>query len=265
MNIWDSVHRGLEKASHEAARIARIRRLRSTIDGVSREITSQNATLLQQTMDMFVAGQLTQSELLPICQALVNLHQQLRQAEDELKQIQASQPAQAGGTITEYPVPSPNETGGYTSPAGSRELNPTVYAPPPPGGDSSASYPPTTLASGDAYPQTIYAPPPPPPSASPSLSSEEPPTISQMRTMSMDVAAASTPPANAMACAACQAPLGPQDAFCPQCGAPVQSVVSQHLPTTYSPVSIHDSSDQQGTVRAETTEAPVDKGEPFLE
>ncbi|MBA2286798.1 MAG: zinc ribbon domain-containing protein [Ktedonobacteraceae bacterium] len=262
MNIWDSVHRGLEKATQEAARISKIRRLRSTIDGVSREITAQNAALLQQTMDTFVAGQLTQSELLPICQALVNLHQQLRQAEDELKQIQASQSTQAGGTITEYPVPSPNEAGGYTLPSESGELNPTVYAPPPPGGDSSASCPPTTVASGDAYPPTIYAPPPPPPSASPLLSAEEPPTISQMRTMSMDVAATSTSQANTMVCSACQAPLGPQDAFCPQCGAPVQSAGSQHLPTTYAPVSIHDSSDQQGTVRAETAEAPVDKGKP---
>ncbi len=262
MNIWDSVHRGLEKASHEAARIARIRRLRSTIDGVSREINTQNTTLIQQTMDMFVAGQLTQSELLPICQNLVNLHQQLRQAEDELKQIQASQPAQAGGTITEYPVPNANDAGGYTLPTGSGELNPTVYAPPPPGIDSSAPYPPTTPASGDTYPQSIYAPPPPPPSASAAPPAEEPATISQMRTMSMDVAAASMPQANAALCSACQAPLGPLDAFCPQCGAPVQSVGSQHLPTTYSPVSIHDSSAQEGTVRAETTGTPAAEGEP---
>src|SRR5438876_6477165 len=90
MPLWDSVQRSLEKASQEAARIAKTQRLRSIIDGLTRQINTQNNSILNKTLDLFIAGQLTQSELLPLCQELANLQQQLNQAQTELKQLQAS-------------------------------------------------------------------------------------------------------------------------------------------------------------------------------
>src|SRR5205085_10203652 len=92
MPLWDSVQRSLEKASQEAARIAKTQRLRSIIDGLSRQINLQNNSILNKTMDLFITGQLTQSELLPLCKELANLQQQLNQAQTELKQLQASPP-----------------------------------------------------------------------------------------------------------------------------------------------------------------------------
>src|SRR5438270_9496749 len=82
MPLWDSVQRSLEKASQEAARIAKTQRLRSIVDGLTRQISTQNNNLLNKTMDLFNAGQLTQSELLPFCQEITNLQQQLNQAQN---------------------------------------------------------------------------------------------------------------------------------------------------------------------------------------
>src|SRR5436189_6159964 len=84
MPLWDSVQRGLEKASQEAARIARTQRLRSTIDGLARQLNMQHNAIFNKTMDLFVTGQLTQSELLPLCQEMINLQQQMNQAQNEL-------------------------------------------------------------------------------------------------------------------------------------------------------------------------------------
>ena len=87
MPLWDSVHRGLEKASQEAARIARAQRLRATVDGLSRQMQLQNSLLINKAMELFIAGQLTQNELLPLCQALAQLQYQLNQAQIEMTQL----------------------------------------------------------------------------------------------------------------------------------------------------------------------------------
>lgn len=113
MPLWDSVQRSLEKASQEAARIARTQRLRSTIDGLTRQINIQQSNIVNKAMDMFVAGQLSQGELYQLCQEMMNFQQQLNQARTEMQQlqVQASQsqtpPPQTstgpGGSVPEYP------------------------------------------------------------------------------------------------------------------------------------------------------------------
>ena len=90
MNIWDSVQRGLEKATHEAARIAKGQRLRATIESLSKQMETQQGAILGTAMDLFKNGQLTQNELLVLCQALHNSQQQFTQAQSELKLIQSN-------------------------------------------------------------------------------------------------------------------------------------------------------------------------------
>ncbi len=205
MPLWDSVQRGLEKASQEASRIAKTQRLRSTIDTVSRQMNMQHSNLVNKTMELFTNGQLTQLELLPLCQELVYLKQQLDAAQTELKQIQATQPSGPIPSVSSMPTP----------PEGSYELPPTVYAPPP------IDYE-TYLAGGEDLT------PPPPPSA-------EPYTISAMSTVLMD--APPPPPTpydistDKRLCPACKAELQPEFAFCQNCGTNVQDLESQHLPT----------------------------------
>jgi hypothetical protein len=138
MNIWDSVHKGLDKASKEAGRIARMQRLRFQLDKVARQLHTQESTLLHQVMDLFMAGQLTQGELLPLCHELMSLQQQLVQAQSELQMLQSQgpQPPQSGQAgLQELNAPA--------TPGG--EIAPTMYAPPPP------------------FDATVPAVPPPPP------------------------------------------------------------------------------------------------------
>jgi hypothetical protein len=185
MNIWDSVHRGLEKASQEAARIAKIQKLRSTIDGVSRQINTQHGTLITTTMDLFAAGKLTQPELLSLCQELTRLHQQLTQAQNELRLAQSQvQGAAPSGTPDQLPPGAPYARGG--------EYPPTVYAPP---------YIDSTLP--------IPAPPPPP--------DTEPATVSSLETVSV----VSAPTGDALLCSICHAELVTGNAYCHNCGSPV--------------------------------------------
>jgi len=244
MPLWDSVQRGLEKASQEAARIAKTQRLRATIDGLTRQINLQNNTLIDKAMELFTTGQLFQSELLPICQELANLKQQLNDAQIELKLIQTSQPpaaaSQPEGPVT-YPPTMPAGSMPFTPPLeGSGELLPTVYAPPPPG-----YHPYLDSTGGDT---TV----PPPPPGLESL------TISSMETVIMDTGAPTSLPTSAapesekQTCPACRAEIQPGHAFCHNCGMPVQNSDALHLPTVRANPADLAFSDDQGTVRANT-------------
>lgn len=160
MNLWDSVQRGLEKATHEATRLAKIQRLRSSIDALSRQLHTEQGRLVTRTMEIFSAGQLSQPELLPICQELTSLQQQLDQAQFELKQVQQQQ------APTQSPLPP-----GTTSYMTGDEAAPTMYAPPPPEYQSSVE-------------ATQVAPPPP---------GTGPFTVSSMETISMPPSAQRCP------------------------------------------------------------------------
>lgn len=225
MNIWDSVQRGFEKASQEAGRIARIQRLRSTVDSLSRLITTLNETIVTRTMEVFEAGQLTQVEILPLCEELAILKQQLEQAQNELK-LTLSQPAPA----------QPNAPGTYpTSPAtGPYPLAETMYAPPPPG------YQPIDTTS------PLTAPPPPPPGVAPI-------TIGSMETLQ---APPPSPITEAAAqptyCTSCYTPLIPGHRFCSNCGAPIVSSDAAHLPTVRADAAQAPYSSGNETVRADT-------------
>ncbi len=124
MNIWDSVQRGLEKATHEAARIAKAQRLRATLEGLSKQIETQQGAI----MELFRNGQLTQNELLVLCQALQTSQQQFAQAQNELKLIQNQ--SNAGTQVAQ-----PNATVAYTQPPYQPydSTLPALVPPPPPG------------------------------------------------------------------------------------------------------------------------------------
>jgi hypothetical protein len=227
MNIWDSVHRGLEKASQEASRIARTQRLRSTIDGLNRQITTQQGSLLTRAMELFSTGRLTQSELLPLCQELANLQQQQEQALHELKQLQAQGPTTPAQKASVTPSSNPYTPGS--------EITPTVYAPPPPGYqpyiDSTIPAPvpppppgidPLTVSSLETVAMPVDAPPP----------GAESHIVSSLETVAMP-ADASTPPATGKRyCQQCHVEVISGNAYCHNCGAPVQNTEASYLPTT---------------------------------
>ncbi len=123
MNIWDSVQRGLEKATQEATRIAKAQRLRANLDSLSKQIEAQQEAITVKAMELFRNGQLTQSELLVLCQELNNAQQQFMQTQQELKQMQQSQ-ANSGAATVAYTQPTfqPYDVS-----------QPSLIPPPPPG------------------------------------------------------------------------------------------------------------------------------------
>ncbi len=253
MPLWDSVQRGLEKASQEAARIARTQRLRNTIDGLTRQANTQSNNLIDKALELFTAGQLIQSELLPICQELVSLRQQINDAQTELKQIQASQPpaaattGQVEGPVT-YPPTMPVSMP-YTPAESSADLPPTIYAPPPPGYQSYLE----SVGGGD-----VTAPPPP---------DIESLTISSMETVMMgkdtagEPATPAVPQPTSQTCPACRTEIQPGHAFCPNCGTLVQNSDALHLPTMRASAAESIYAAGQGTVRAGAAEAPYAGGD----
>jgi len=186
MNIWDSVQRGLEKATHEAARIAKAQRLRTTLEGLSKQIETQQSAIIGTAMELFRNGQLTQNELLVLCQALHTSQQQLVQTQSELKSIQSQ--SNAGTQVAQ-----PNATVAYTQ----------------------APYPP--------YDGTLPALVPPPPPGVEVL------TVSSLETMRMAPSALEQ-----THCVTCQAPLVAGNAFCHNCGTPVNTDTASYQPTVRS-------------------------------
>jgi hypothetical protein len=216
MNIWDSVQRGLEKATQEATRIARTQRLRSSIDGLMRQVHTQEEDLIARTMEIFAAGQLIQSELLPICQELTRLQQQLEQNRQELAQLQ-SQGTQATTGTGQATISSP---GSYMP---GSDLPPTTYAPPPP-----PDYKP--------YDATMPAPlPPPPPGV-------DPLTVGSFHTVQV-------PASDNELCKQCGAELVPGNSYCHNCGTAVQSNDASYQPTVRGSIE-----PEQATVRAASDE-----------
>ncbi len=228
MNIWDSVQRGLEKATQEATRIARTQRLRSTIDGLTRQIHTQEVDLIARALEVFAAGQLTQSELIPICQELTNLQQQLEQNRQELAQFQSqgaqSHTAGTGPAATTQPYASSP----YDAPGS--DLPPTSYVPPP-------DYKP--------YDATTPAPPPPPP-----------PGVNPLTISSFDTIRGVTPDIGKQVCKQCGAALIPGNAYCHNCGTAVQYGDSSYQPTIRS-----NTEPEQATRRADPDTPPLSVAE----
>ncbi len=211
MNIWDSVHRGLEKASHEAARIARVQRLRTTIDTLNRQVYTQQGTLLARTMEAFHEGRLIQSELLPLCQELATLQQQLEQAQNELKQPQNQGPM----TASPSSAPTTPITAFVSDPLATTQPEPMYQmyadqAPPPP-----PPYQPYATP-------TIPVPPPPP--------SLEPVDLGSMETQAIERETPPPAPGQRL-CLQCGSTAPASQLYCQNCGALLENREAAHLPT----------------------------------
>ncbi len=209
MNIWDSVHRGLEKASSEAGRIARCQRVRSSIDKVGRQINEHEKALLYTVVQLFNTGKLSQAELLPLCQELMQMHQQVAQLQAELQQIQQAQPP-GSAPISSYPDQSSTNpstevvSGGQSS--GQFYADAPLLAPPPPG-----------------IPDTLLAPPPPgisdPLAPLPGASDLASTILTPQQPVTGGQPAAASVATPDRVCRQCGVPAMSPGAFCQNCGA----------------------------------------------
>lgn len=226
MPIWDSVQRGLEKASQEAARLARTQRLRVTTDNIARQMNTQSANIINKTMELFISGQITHPELVPLCQELENLRQQFEQMQNEMRQIQAAQ-AQAQG-----------------------QLPPGASPYPPPMGENPALYPSTITDVG----ATQLAPPPPEyPSYMGSTEGElTPPPPPDVISAASSAYPAAQPIMDMTRCPACGYEVQPQHAFCQRCGTRIQSNQQGFQPTARgnNPGPATETNNDEATARA---------------
>ncbi|GER89122.1 hypothetical protein KDW_32840 [Dictyobacter vulcani] len=241
MNIWDSVHRSLEKASHEAGRIARIQRTRLQITQLGRQISDQERELVAKVMDLYSTGLLSQNELQSPCQELFQAHQQLTQAQQELQTLHNQNPTtippEVGAT---YPIQTPDG-----------EIHPTQYAPPLPYEQPYMSPTiPVTPSSQETQPVTVQENqfatllPPPPPGIDP-LTIHAPGAIID----TMDAPRIQDEPADIhraddsnrkdeiatsllpQHCPACDSPAESESLYCHNCGTALQQPMVDQLPT----------------------------------
>ncbi len=228
MNLWDSVHRSLEKASQEAGRIARVQRTRSHIDKMSHQIEAQETAILNKVMELFTSGRLTQNELIPICQELIDSQQQLSQAQNELKQLQsqgsAPVPANPYITTTDMYTPPSLPPPGY-QPAYVDKTMPATPPPPPGVEPLNVASQETLILSAD----TILPPPPPPPSV-----------------------------ADKRLCTTCGTEALPENQYCHNCGALLQLPGSTHLPTVRASSSLSLERADEETARSELSPSPAE-------
>ncbi len=259
MNLWDSVHRGLEKASQEAGRIARVQRTRSAIDKLTHQIETNEKAVLHKAMELYTTGRLTQPELLPICQELMYFHQQLAQSQAELKQLQSQAPPTPQPAPNHYTQPGDvyNTPSSYSSVPLDGTLPATVVAtqsttpppPPPPGVDPLTISAKETLIIGG---ESSEIPPPPPPPDAAAYNEET------------YLVEAHTParPQSTTTCPSCGTPASPNNQFCHNCGTALQPSAQDHQPTVRAGTQPSIATSGQETVRAsEPTSEPESEGE----
>ena len=243
MNIWDSVQRGLEKASQEAARIAKAQRLRNTIDNLSQQLNTQQGLVITKSMELYLSGKLPPGELLTACQQLESIHQRINQLQNELNQLQSLQnmsgPGNSGnqgnqkGQGTSPNVPDLQATQ-YIAPD-----SPSSYAPPPPGYQPFDS----------AIPPLV---PPPPPGVDAQGG--------QGGQSTEAIGIVSPPPlVERNHCPTCHVALIPGNAFCHNCGTPVAFAADAQQKTVRSGTE-PDSGGSVGTVG--NASQPVGEHEP---
>ncbi len=129
MGILESVQHGLEKASQQASYIAKMQHLHTVINDLTYKSSLDHQALATKTMELFKAGHLTQSELLPMCQELDNYLQQIDEVQGELKKMQDNPPA---GHTAQPGAPAAPPQGYLAYPPQGAPAPPQGYPPYPP-------------------------------------------------------------------------------------------------------------------------------------
>jgi DNA repair ATPase RecN len=87
MSFLESVQHGIEKASQEAARLAKIQHLHGIVNDLTNKTNQDNQNMIAKAMELFQGGHLTQAELLPFCQQIVTYQQQIAEVQAEIQKI----------------------------------------------------------------------------------------------------------------------------------------------------------------------------------
>lgn len=133
MSFLESVQHGIEKASQEASRLAKIQHLHNVTTDLSMKSTQQNYELVAQVMGLFHSGKLTQSELVPLCQQIATYQQQIAEVQEEIKKLQAEahQHQAEQPSLPDSTTPPPPGYPPYPAPPSGYPPYPYAYPPYP--------------------------------------------------------------------------------------------------------------------------------------
>ncbi len=188
MPLFDQLRGGVDRAKFEANKAMRVNTAQSELGALKTQMAGRRDELGAAVFALFKAGQLTEPDLVKICEAMVTLETNIAAKDKEIESIRAEvaptapPPAPAAAPATPSrsvaaPAPAPSTAGG---PYG--HICPTEKIPVPAG----AAFCPSCGA------RAIDVPPP--------------------------AAPAPAAPAQQRTCPNCNNPVAPNAGFCPNCG-----------------------------------------------
>ncbi len=166
MSFLESIQHGLEKASQEATRLAKIQHLHNVANDLNFKAAQQGQHLVAQAMEMYHNGLLAQGELTAICKQIADYQQQLKEVQEELQRLQ-----QDGGDADQQTPQPPLPPAGYPAYPPAAPSQPYTPGTVPPGYPAypapPAGYPAYPAPAGyPAYPPQAGYPATPAPASS---------------------------------------------------------------------------------------------------
>jgi predicted amidophosphoribosyltransferase len=196
--FFKKVKRGAEQAALEADKLRRTTALKGEIGGLQGKIKQHTRDMGTKALELFDAGQLTQPDLLAICEQIATLRAQIAEREKEIEAIQREM------------LPEEPEAAlyGHICPQCRIRLPDEARFCPRCGGPA-ADVPPPTLPEAPAGLVCSHC--------------GGPLTAGAIFCPHCGTKAEAPAPAPARACASCGAALVEGAAFCPECGTPVET------------------------------------------
>lgn len=96
--LFEGIREGAAKAAFEADKLRRITQIRASIRSLKKKLEQEKKKISDAVLQLYDAGEVTQPELLALCEQLAPLRSQIAEKEAEIKRIRQEKPAE---------VPSP--------------------------------------------------------------------------------------------------------------------------------------------------------------
>jgi RNA polymerase subunit RPABC4/transcription elongation factor Spt4 len=237
-SLFDRVKRETNKATFEADRLLRIRRVEGTIADIRRQITQQAYQIGSKAIELSKNGQLdSPPELAAMCKQVQQLEQQITEKEAEIERIrQEIPPEPAPRTEVVGPaVVGRKANYGHICPKCEIELPAEALFCPQCGGPAKDVAPPPTPVATAAEAKCVKC------GAAVPAEAAFCPRCGSKVGLEETPSPAGAPPN--IACARCGAVLVPEAVFCPACGNPVEppAAPSGEPATTTAPPPLTES------------------------
>lgn len=93
--LFEGIRERATKAAFEADKLRRITQVRATIRGLRKELERKRKEIGDSALQLYDAGQLTQPQLVELCEQLAPLRNQIREKEAKIESIRKEKPPEA--------------------------------------------------------------------------------------------------------------------------------------------------------------------------